>query len=88
MSSISQHRGHPVKWNEDRNRFEYEDGIAMDAHERPCTKCDMLAGDDGHDPCLGKLPGVKDACCGHGTGLGYIIFENGVGVSITEVERP
>lgn len=33
------------------------------------------------DPCLGYLPGVLAACCGHGKGLGYIWFENGVCVS-------
>lgn len=31
------------------------------------------------DPCLGYLPGVTEACCGHGTGAkGYVKFENGV----------
>jgi len=26
------------------------------------------------DPCLGKLPGVLAACCGHGTKTGYITW--------------
>lgn len=35
-----------------------------------------------HDPCLGELPGVKYACCGHGgrsgsPTVGYIYFDNG-----------
>lgn len=41
--------------------------------------------DFGPDPCLGELPGVDFACCGHGgepgttsTGAGYIKFSNGV----------
>jgi hypothetical protein len=45
-----------------------------------CPQCKMVRGKDGHDPCLGKLPGVIAACCGHGgTGEfhGYIYFENG-----------
>ncbi len=29
------------------------------------------------DPCLGHLPGVWSACCGHGVGKGYINFTNG-----------
>jgi hypothetical protein len=32
----------------------------------------------GPDPCLGKLPGVVAACCGHGEDEGYIWFENGL----------
>jgi hypothetical protein len=34
--------------------------------ERPCTFCGRLADPDGPDPCLGWLPGVQNACCGHG----------------------
>ena len=30
-----------------------------------------------HDPCISDLPGVRFACCGHGTGEGYVSFENG-----------
>jgi hypothetical protein len=37
----------------------------------------MLPGPDGEDGCLGHLPGVITACCGHGERDGYIIFENG-----------
>jgi hypothetical protein len=37
--------------------------------------CERLP--DGCDPCLGKLPGVANACCGHGIGDGYLIFKNG-----------
>ena len=33
--------------------------------------------DRGPDPCLGKLPGVVNACCGHGLQWGYVTFENG-----------
>lgn len=30
------------------------------------------------DPCLGKLPGVVEACCGHGRpDKGYVMFRNG-----------
>lgn len=30
------------------------------------------------DPCLGSLPGVLFACCGHGEEPGYMLFSNGV----------
>lgn len=52
-----------------------------------CPECKQLRLSDdsgcgrGVDPCLGKLPGVKAACCGHGgkgNCGGYIYFTNGV----------
>ncbi|MGD9381430.1 MAG: hypothetical protein PVI03_03215 [Candidatus Thorarchaeota archaeon] len=43
-----------------------------------CPKCQSVVEGAGHpDPCLGKLPGVRFACCGHGKDYGYIVFENG-----------
>lgn len=33
---------------------------------RPCKRCGQLPTPDGHDACIGKLPGVTAACCGHG----------------------
>lgn len=49
--------------------------------ERPCTFCGLTAdrrdGVDGADPCLGILPRVESACCGHGVHEGWIRFENG-----------
>lgn len=32
---------------------------------------------NGHDPCIANLPGITDACCGHGK-EGYLGFENGI----------
>lgn len=34
--------------------------------ERPCARCGRLPTKDGHDACLGAIPGVTNACCGHG----------------------
>jgi hypothetical protein len=48
---------------------------------RPCKKCGKRfqrsnAGEP--DPCLGVLPGVDNACCGHGVrSEAYIQFTNG-----------
>lgn len=55
-----------------------------------CPLCDQKRGDDGHDPCLGNLPGIQFACCGHG-GDGpceaYLYFDNGVriGMIVTSI---
>ena len=45
---------------------------------RPCAECGRERQHDQPDPCLGWLPGVKFACCGHGfEGFGYIVHEDG-----------
>lgn len=44
-----------------------------------CSVCKKYTTKDGHDPCIPNLPGVKNACCGHGEpDRGYIQFENGL----------
>jgi hypothetical protein len=45
--------------------------------ETICPKCNRPPTPEGHDACLGHIPGVRAACCGHGTGPSYIWFENG-----------
>ena len=42
-----------------------------------CGHCGAHCEFNEPDPCLGRLPGVSNACCGHGDG-GYIQFDNGV----------
>lgn len=34
------------------------------------------------DPCLGELPGVDFACCGHGERPGYLSFHDGTRIEI------
>lgn len=43
-----------------------------------CERCKKEFDSDYPDPCIGYLPGVKFACCGHGEEDGYILFENGM----------
>ena len=46
---------------------------------RACGHCNRENTPEGHDPCLGTLPGVMNACCGHGdTADAYVQFVNGV----------
>ena len=49
----------------------------------PCLVCGRLRPENGHDPCLGELPGVEYACCGHGGRDGYIIFSNNLEIRFT-----
>ena len=45
---------------------------------RPCGICGLFNTNDGHDGCLGTLPNVMNACCGHGQERGaYIQYWNG-----------
>jgi hypothetical protein len=49
---------------------------------RPCKKCGAAIKEGEPDKCLGYLPGVDNACCGHGNKeLSYIRFTNGLTVS-------
>jgi hypothetical protein len=45
--------------------------------ERPCVRCGKMALETGEDACLGHIPGVQAACCGHGVEEGYINYEDG-----------
>jgi len=45
--------------------------------QRPCGKCGLHNTPEGHDACLGTLPGVKNACCGHGNvGAAFIQYSD------------
>lgn len=48
--------------------------------DRACAYCKLDATycddcNDWHDPCLGHLPNVAHACCGHGVERGYVVSE-------------
>lgn len=43
---------------------------------RVCGKCEAICG-NGPDPCLGYIPGVSHACCGHGRDSGAYVTIGG-----------
>jgi hypothetical protein len=46
--------------------------------DRPCISCGLAATPEGYDGCLGRLPGVTNACCGHGGVVQpYVAYEDG-----------
>ena len=48
---------------------------------RLCGKCKQDNTAEGHDTCLGTLPGLMNACCGHGkTKEAYIQFLDGFSI--------
>ena len=45
---------------------------------RPCGHCGMYNTKEGHDGCLGTLPNVINACCGHGNNEeAYLQYRDG-----------
>ena len=45
---------------------------------RACAHCDLPYGESLHDPCLGTLEGVVEACCGHGNeSRRYVSYADG-----------
>ena len=72
-------RGHITIWNEKREKWYFEDTGKDVSYEVTCKKCNLPCDIDGPDPCLGLLPGVEFACCGHGNRANsYIKFDNGL----------
>lgn len=77
MKGVDHWRGHPIYW--DGRYWRYQDtGDCVRAVDRPCGVCGQERTLEGHDPCLGTLPGVVNACCGHGKEAeAYIQFDDG-----------
>ena len=59
------------------HRYAADDELVDDNNIRPCPTCGKRPLESGDDACLGHLPGVVNACCGHG-GRGYVQFANGI----------
>lgn len=72
-------RGHEIEWV--YNEWLYSDTKQPTADtykERPCGKCGEFETEEYHDHCLGTLPGVIAACCGHGRNReAYVILSDG-----------
>ena len=63
MPARSSIRGWPVFWN--GSKWIYDDTGSEFDDKRPCRHCGKLPTLEGYDACLGKLPNVWSACCGH-----------------------
>jgi len=65
--------GNTIIYNNDK--WVYEDGTSI-KETHPCPKCNKLPTPEGYDACIGYIPDVKYACCGHGVNEGYKILNN------------
>jgi len=64
--------------DEENCRYMWEDGVPVEDSPRPCPNCGGLPTTERHDSCLGTLPGVDFACCGHGdVSRAYVKFSSG-----------
>ncbi len=63
-------------------------GELIGDERRACPLCGKTPGPHGEDGCLGELPGVIGACCGHGKHNGYLVFENGLRIEFEMVGTP
>jgi len=68
--------GHLTYYDADGNLKYLDDKTPCSEEERSCKACGLFKTPEGADGCIGMLPGVKFACCGHGVEQGYIYFEN------------
>jgi len=67
MAATGYYRGHPIAFHERDGVWVYGDtGEPIKNHPRPCPRCGMPPTPEGHDWCLGHIPGAVSACCGHG----------------------
>ena len=65
--NISKLRGHDIEYVNGEWRYcDTKEPTAGNYQNRPCGHCGRHFTKDGHDGCLEKLPGVMNACCGHG----------------------
>jgi len=72
-------RGHEIVYQDDEWIFvDTKLPVSETWKDRPCGSCGLDNTPEGHDGCLGTLPGVMNACCGHGEpSHAYVQFEDG-----------
>ena len=70
MASHSHVRGNPTTYDHEASLWRYdEDGTPVPDDprlEKPCVRCGRMPLPTGEDACLGHIPGLSSACCGHG----------------------
>ena len=75
MTVTSYRHGHLIRYDPDTEAWTYIDtGEPVEGNPRPCPRCGRFPTADGHDACLGEIPGAAAACCGHGVTEDYILY--------------
>lgn len=73
MTAKAYKRGWPIIFYD--NKWIYADSGESIKIERPCIRCGKMPTLEGHDACLGTIPNVIAACCGHGVEKPYTIYK-------------
>ena len=83
VTAKSKFRGYNIEYVDGAWRFcDTSEPVDETHFDRPCGHCGKRNTEEGHDGCLNKLPGLMNACCGHGkTEETYIQFLDGAVVS-------
>ena len=64
--------GHEIFYKE--NTWFFKNGEKVDFNNPPpCAKCNKHPTKEGYDHCIGYIPNVSSACCGHGTHKAILI---------------
>lgn len=74
------HRGNPIYCDKVSGSWKYEsdNSLVSDDPDRACGMCGRNRTPEEHDACLANLPGVMNACCGHGDDSeAYVQFVDG-----------
>jgi hypothetical protein len=78
MTVRSTWRGHTIVFKGGAWWFEDTDEPVLGDKRGDCGHCNGHRTIEGHDWCLGTLPGVMNACCGHGElGEAYVQMPDG-----------
>lgn len=91
MAASDYYYGYPTSYVDGELRFDDTgEPVTTTYKSRPCGHCGLMATPEGHDGCLGALPGVMNACCGHGgksTNKPYVQFRDGTDLTGDEAIR-
>lgn len=87
MTQRSKFKGHKIEYDNENNQWVFSDtkeSTELTHQNRPCGYCNQHVIKDRHeeyDSCIGRLPGLMNACCGHGNASeAYVQFMDGFGV--------
>lgn len=64
MTVTSHSRGWDIEWLD--GLWVWSDTLEVVTDDRPCKRCGKRPTLEGYDACLGHIPQVDSACCGHG----------------------
>lgn len=72
-------RGHGIEFtNGEWIYCDTKESTTSSYEDRPCSHCNKKQTKEGHDGCIGTLPGIMNACCGHGrNNKAYVKFLDG-----------